>query len=214
MIHWSMWRQAQQQMCHFIYYFSRSKSIPYHRGRMNSRFDGLVLTLKFLSWPYTLEETKNPPTQFKNQPVESYFFKSKSIPYPAFPYLFLCPLLPGIATESYQPALGLKLPARSWLPGILLSNCLPGIALEYSSAASSAPKEEPPPACSTDRATGTDKRTHGETSATTDVPIPLLLLREQEYLISSFLHILFFVLVTVCTTRIRRTFHLKPRSDF
>ncbi|KAM1991070.1 hypothetical protein ACFX15_032252 [Malus domestica] len=34
--------------CH-IHYFVNSKSIPYHQGRTYSRFDGLVLTLKFLS---------------------------------------------------------------------------------------------------------------------------------------------------------------------
>ncbi|KAM1713702.1 hypothetical protein ACFX12_024432 [Malus domestica] len=43
-----------------IRYFVDSKSIPYHQGRTYSRFDGLVLTLKFLSLPYTLEETRKP----------------------------------------------------------------------------------------------------------------------------------------------------------
>ena len=75
-------------MCRYIHYFVNSKSIPYHQGRTYSRFDGLVLTLKFLSRPYTLEKTRKPSAQFKNKPVESYFFKSKSISYHLFSFFF------------------------------------------------------------------------------------------------------------------------------
>ncbi|KAM2365798.1 hypothetical protein ACFX1X_004571 [Malus domestica] len=56
----SMWRQAQQNTCRYIHYFVNSKSIPYQQGRTYSRFDGLVLTLKFFSRPYTLAETRKP----------------------------------------------------------------------------------------------------------------------------------------------------------
>ncbi|KAM2974997.1 hypothetical protein FF1_001211 [Malus domestica] len=73
-----MWRQAQQNTCRYIHYFVNSKSIPYQQGRTYSRFDGFVLTLKFFSRPYTLAETRKPSSQFKNKPVESYFFKSKT----------------------------------------------------------------------------------------------------------------------------------------
>ncbi|KAM2685754.1 hypothetical protein EV2_008723 [Malus domestica] len=45
--------------CH-IHYFVNIKSISYHQGRTYSKFDGLVLTLKFLSRPYTLEKTRKP----------------------------------------------------------------------------------------------------------------------------------------------------------
>ncbi|KAM1319433.1 hypothetical protein TB1_004483 [Malus domestica] len=56
-----MWRQAQQNTCQYIHYFVNSKSIPYQQV-------GLILWRK----------QENPPAQFKNKPVESYFFKSKT----------------------------------------------------------------------------------------------------------------------------------------
>ncbi|KAM1873181.1 hypothetical protein ACFX13_007043 [Malus domestica] len=56
-----MWRQAQQNTCRYIHYFVNSKSIPYQQV-------GLILWWK----------QENPPAQFKNKPVESYFFKSKT----------------------------------------------------------------------------------------------------------------------------------------
>ncbi|KAM1422251.1 hypothetical protein ACFX2I_004403 [Malus domestica] len=71
-----MWRQASQNTCRYIHYFVNSKSIPYHQV-------GLIL------W----KKPENPPAQFKNKHVESYFFKSKNISYHIFSICFSLSLL-------------------------------------------------------------------------------------------------------------------------
>ncbi|CAN6723124.1 unnamed protein product [Malus baccata var. baccata] len=53
-------KQKHDTFPYHIHYSVNSKSIPYHQGRTYSRFDGLVLTLKFLSRPYTLKGTRKP----------------------------------------------------------------------------------------------------------------------------------------------------------
>ncbi|KAM2044722.1 hypothetical protein ACFX1T_009001 [Malus domestica] len=58
-------------MCRFIYYFVNSKSIPYHQ-------------VGFILW----RKPENPPAQFKNKPMESYFFKRKNISYHLFFFFF------------------------------------------------------------------------------------------------------------------------------
>ncbi|KAM1897516.1 hypothetical protein ACFX14_031973 [Malus domestica] len=89
-----MWRQAQQNTCRYIHYFVNSKSIPYQQV-------GLILWRK----------QENPPAQFKNKPVESYFFKSKSISYHIFSFSSLYPscYLQDKEKDNNQPELEIKL---------------------------------------------------------------------------------------------------------
>ncbi|KAM1886437.1 hypothetical protein ACFX14_038987 [Malus domestica] len=58
-----MWRQAKQHTCRYIHYSVKAKISHISRVEL-----GLILWRK----------PENPPAQFKNKPVESYFFKRKT----------------------------------------------------------------------------------------------------------------------------------------